>query len=284
MNLTTIKNIEAAASLISNAEAVLIYAGAGMSVDSGLEQYRGNDGLWTKHLDIEGHQIKYIDLMTHMAFDETPEKAWALAVSLMKKYEETVPHQGYNQLLELLKNKDYFVMTSNCDNQFEKAGFDTKRIYECHGSLKYMQCMDILERDTWPTPNIEIDMEKFAVKELPKCPKCGGNCRPNIYLFGDWFWVNTKSTSQLIKYIKWTKEATTKYTNIIAIEIGAGNTIATIRQASEKFVQDKYPLIRINPYDCSVKLPKHLAIEMGAKSAMEEISKLIFFRDKFGNL
>jgi len=73
MNLTTIKNIEAAASLISNAEAVLIYAGAGMSVDSGLEQYRGNDGLWTKYLDIEGHQIKYIDLMTHMAFDETPK-------------------------------------------------------------------------------------------------------------------------------------------------------------------------------------------------------------------
>ena len=275
MNPSTTTDIETAASLISNAEAVLIYAGAGMSVDSGLEQYRGKDGLWTRYLDIDGHQIKYMDLMTHMAFDETPEQAWALAASLMKKYEETMPHQGYGQLLDLLKNKDYFVMTSNCDHQFQKAGFDPNKIYECHGSLRYMQCMDILERDTWLTPKIEVDSVKFEVKELPKCPTCGAYCRPNIYLFGDWFWVSTRSTYQLIEYINWTKEATTKYANIIAIEIGAGNTIATIRQASEKFVEDKYPLIRINPNDCLVKQPNHMGIDMGAKHAIEEISTLV---------
>ena len=110
---------------------------------------------------------------------------------------------------------------------------------------------------------------------MPKCHTCGAYCRPNIYLFGDWFWVSTRSTYQLIEYINWTKEATTKYANIIAIEIGAGNTIATIRQASEKFVEDKYPLIRINPNDCLVKQPNHMGIDMGAKHAIEEISTLV---------
>lgn len=275
MNPNTNENIKTIATLISNADAILIYAGAGMSVDSGLEQYRGHDGLWTKHLEIGGHQVKYLDLMTHIAFDETPKQAWALAASLMQQYEETIPHQGYYQLLDLVKNKEYFVMTSNCDNQFQKAGFDPAKIYECHGSFRYMQCMDILERDTWLTPHIEINMETFEAKELPNCPKCGENCRPNIYLFGDWFWVSTRSTYQLIEYLNWTKEVTTKNKNIVAIEIGAGNTITSIRQASEKFVEDKYPLIRINPNDYKVKMPNHMVIELGAKSAIGEIYGLL---------
>jgi hypothetical protein len=80
----------------------------------------------------------------------------------------------------------------------------------------------------------------------------------------------------LIEYINWTKYVTAKNKNTVAFEIGAGNIITSLRQASEKFVQDKYPLIRINPNDCKVKLPNHLAIELGAKSEMEEISNLVF--------
>ena len=163
------------ADLIKKADAIAIFAGAGMGVDSGLEQFRGADGLWTKYITINEHKVKYQDLMTHHAFEKYPEKAWALVGSLIDNYTHIAPHDGFLQLLDIIKEKEYFVVTSNCDEHFQKAGFEELRIMECHGSIFYMQCMNHLEKEIWLTPKMNIDFENFEVKDsLPKCPHCGG--------------------------------------------------------------------------------------------------------------
>lgn len=128
-----------AINLIKEADAVAIFAGAGMSVDSGLNPFRGDDGIWTKSIIIEGKTYNHLDLMSHHAFIETPKIAWEFMLNLREKYHQTSPHEGYYKLLEILKDKEHFIVTSNIDEHFLKAGFDENRIFECHGSLNYMQ-------------------------------------------------------------------------------------------------------------------------------------------------
>ncbi len=275
MNKEIVNNLNLSAELIMKAEAIVVYAGAGMGVDSGLEQYRGENGLWTKNISIKNNKINYQDLLTHYSFEEIPNKAWAFIGSLIEKYSQTKPHDGFYKLLELLKNKNYFVVTSNCDEQFQKAGYAEEKIYECHGSIFYMQCMNIKEKEIWLTPEINVDQERFEACELPKCPNCGGNCRPNLFLFGDWFWVSTKYSQQQINFNKWAKEIKTNYQHILAIEIGAGKTISTIRNAAENFVKDNYPLLRINSFDADASLSNHISIPLSAKDSIEAIYKII---------
>jgi NAD-dependent SIR2 family protein deacetylase len=75
--------------LIKEADAVAIFAGAGMSVDSGLNPFRGDDGLWTKSMIIEGKTYNHLDLMSHHAFIETPITAWEFMFNLREKYHQT---------------------------------------------------------------------------------------------------------------------------------------------------------------------------------------------------
>jgi NAD-dependent SIR2 family protein deacetylase len=126
-----------------------------------------------------------------------------------------------------------------------------------------MQCLDILEREVWLTP--EIKTEKLQLADLPTCPNCGSICRPNVLLFGDWFWIPIRSTHQQIRYNRWSKEIKEKHKRIIAIEIGAGKTIRTVRNAAESFGSNIFPLIRVNPFDFETKMSNHISVQMNAK-------------------
>lgn len=260
-------NLNNVIDLINSADAAAVYAGAGMSVDSGLNPFRGEDGLWTKSISIEGKSYNHLDLMSHHAFIETPKEAWEFILNLKEKYEQTIPHEGYYKLLNALKNKEHFIVTSNIDEHFLKAGFSEYSILECHGSVNYIQCLDILEREVWLTP--EIKTENVQLANLPTCPNCGSICRPNVLLFGDWFWIPIRSTHQQIRYNKWCKEIKESKKRVVAIEIGAGKTIRTIRNAAESFASIKFPLIRVNPFDAETKMPNHISVQMSAKDFLK---------------
>lgn len=262
------RELSEAKKLISNADAIAIFAGAGMSVDSGLDSFRGNNGLWTASIPIEGVEYNYLDLMTHQAFDENPIDAWKFIIRLKEKFEQTNPHEGYYHLLELLRDKDYFIVSSNIDDQFLKAGFDENKILEIHGSINFMQCMDILEREIWLTP--DMNSYELRLDHLPRCPNCGGHCRPNILLFGDWFWISIRSVHQQLRFQKWSSEIKASKKKIVALEIGAGKTIPSIRKASETFAKE-CPLIRVNTMDYEIKAANHLSIQMGAKDFLLSI-------------
>lgn len=233
-----------------------------------------NNKLWTKSISINGEEIDYTNLITHHAFIEKPELAWGLIGSLMNQFTSTTPHKGYFKLLDILENKDYFIVTSNCDEHFQKAGFNENKILECHGSIYDMQCLNIEEKEIWLTPKINITGKTVKTTSPPKCPDCGTNCRPNILLFGDWFWLSTKAKHQQNRYNKWKKEAFLNYKNIIALEIGAGKTIPTIRKAAENFTKNKYPLIRVNPKDFDCNQNNHFPIPLKAETFLTQLTPL----------
>ena len=259
-------NIQQTIQLLKQADAIAIFAGAGMSADSGLKQFRGTNGLWEKAIKIHDKEIKHLDLMTHQAFEEMPKEAWTFIAYLMDKYTNAKAHIGYEKLHNLVKNKEHFVITSNIDEQFQKANFNEDNILEVHGSIFYMQSMDISEKEIWLTPKLIYDKKDFTLKSpVPKCLESEYNCRPNIMMFGDWFWVSTKSAHQQIRFNKWKKHIEKTCKNIVAIEIGAGETIRTIRASSERFSGNNIPLIRVNPNDFEVNQEHHISISMEAK-------------------
>jgi NAD-dependent SIR2 family protein deacetylase len=264
--------VEQAALLIRQADAVAIFAGAGMGVDSGLEQYRGTDSLWTRSITVNNQEINYYDLMKPLAFREQPELAWGLIGNRMEKYSATTPHDGFAILKELVLHKEYFIVTSNIDEQFQKAGFNTLRIFEFHGSIFNTQCGERMECGTWRTPYIKSSPESIhADPPFPECSTCYSYCRPNVLLFEDENFAPDISAEQQFRYMEWREQITSRLRKIVALEIGAGKTLPTIRRFAERFAGDDYPLIRRNPFDSETEQPNHISIPLGAGEGLRQV-------------
>jgi NAD-dependent SIR2 family protein deacetylase len=139
----------------------------------------------------------------------------------------------------------YFIFTSNIDGQFQKAGFPEDRILECHGSIHHLQCAKPCGRLIWSAGSLAIDinMETIqATSPLPRCVKCDSVARPNVLMFGDSGWIEDRSDEQYALYLSWLRERKGK--RIVAIELGAGTAIPTVRVECERHAST---LIRINP-------------------------------------
>ena len=89
-----------AAEVVKNADALYITAGAGIGVDSGLPDFRGNEGFWKAYPPIKKLGISFIDMANPSWFDENPPLAWAFYGHRLNLYRETKPHIGFNQLPE----------------------------------------------------------------------------------------------------------------------------------------------------------------------------------------
>mmetsp|Transcript_11420 Transcript_11420/g.22401 ORF Transcript_11420/g.22401 Transcript_11420/m.22401 type:complete len:277 (-) Transcript_11420:12-842(-) len=243
--------VKIATELIRKANFLVISTGAGMGVDSGLPDFRGNQGFWKAYPPFKDKALTFPTCSNPMWFRNDPQFAWGFFGHRLNLYRSTIPHEGFNILKRWAKAKeDYFVFTSNVDGHFQKAGFDDNRILECHGTINYMQCVDnhICKGDIWSAErvNVEVDPETFRAKgELPKCIHCKGLARPNILMFGDYEWIPDRTAAQEDNYAKAVRgpQKTT-----VVIEIGAGTAVRTVRNFSENFVYRKRgDLIRINP-------------------------------------
>jgi NAD-dependent SIR2 family protein deacetylase len=264
---------------LQEAQVVIITAGAGMGVDSGLPDFRGNEVFWKAYPPIEKLGISFEEMANPKWFAVNPSLAWAFYGHRLNLYRKTVPHEGFEILLDYVKekNSNYFIFTSNVDGQFQKPGFDKDKIYEVHGSIHHLQCSNhrcntkIWENDEL----IEINMEKFEAITIPICPKCGDIVRPNILMFNDWHWLSNRSSSQKARYNKWWKVNRDK--KIIIIEVGAGTAIPTVRIEGEGKAQ-KYKntkLIRINPREFNVNSNIGYSISMGGLNGIKTLLNTI---------
>ena len=179
------KNLKKAAEILKNADALLISAGAGIGVDSGLPDFRGNEGFWKAYPPIAKLGKSFVEMANPEWFHRNPKLAWAFYGHRLNLYRKTIPHTGFTQLLHIARGKPggYFVFTSNVDGQFQTAGYDDSRIEECHGSIHHLQCVQPCSDDIWDASDIKvnIDEEVFeALEPLPRCRTCGGTARPNI--------------------------------------------------------------------------------------------------------
>lgn len=123
-----------AAVLLRQAQAVLVVAGAGMSCDSGLPDFRGSKGFYK----MGGKEISMEDVDFHDP--KLRPRAWGYITKMREAFLTAAPHQGYGALRRMLQGTDFFVCTSNIDGYFARARFCALRLYECHGSLDWLQC------------------------------------------------------------------------------------------------------------------------------------------------
>src|SRR5690606_9571043 len=113
------------------------------------------------------------------AFRKHPRLAWGFYGHRLALYRATQPHEGFSILRRWAERMRHgaFVFTSNVDGQFQKAGFDTARVAECHGSLHVLQCMDACHDGWWPADALQPEVDTAAcelISPMPVCPQCGG--------------------------------------------------------------------------------------------------------------
>ncbi len=264
---------ERAAALIDQADGLLVTAGAGMGVDSGLPDFRGGQGFWGAYPALGRAQISFESIASPDAFESHPRQAWGFYGHRLNLYRHTLPHDGFRILLELGDELPCgtFVFTSNVDGQFQKAGFRDTEICEVHGSIHHLQCMQGCAGDIWPvrdfTPVVD-EAECLLVSEFPICPHCGGLARPNILMFGDWNWLSFRERIQHSRMQSWLSGVERP----VVIELGAGRQIPTVRMLGESL---DAPLIRINRHEAQVGLSRNVSLPLGALHGLQRIAAIL---------
>lgn len=218
-----------------------------MGVDSGLPDFRGNEGFWNAYPPMKRLGLSFVDMANPRWFATDPAQAWGFYGHRLQLYRETKPHAGFETLRSWIAERPAggFVFTSNVDGHFQRAGFDPDRIMECHGSLNHLQCMENCGGAIWTADEVcvEVDPDTFrAADPLPRCPMCGALARPNVLMFGDYGWLEDRTAAQQRRYEQWLRDIGPR--EFVVVECGAGTAVPTVRLESESH---RTRLIRINP-------------------------------------
>lgn len=271
--------INRAAEAIHNCDGLIIGAGAGMGVDSGLPDFRGNQGLWKAYPALGKARFDFTQAANPRLFASQPKLAWGFYGHRLKLYRETKPHNGFQILKKIASQlaNGYQVFTSNVDGHFQAAGFNESRIYECHGSINYLQCSQPCCNEIWSASETTpiIDSENcLLTSKLPSCRFCGAISRPNILMFGDYAWIDTRSHLQAANM----QTNLSRMKNPVVIECGAGTAIPTVRYFCE---QQSAPLIRINPRESHTNNQQGISLNCGAYQGLCLILKTLTERGFF---
>ena len=166
------------------------------------------------------------------------------------------------------------VFTSNVDGQFQKAGFAEDVLTEVHGSLHHWQCLRPGCHDLWPADaaDVQVDATTFrALGELPHCPQCGGLARPNVLMFGDGQWEESRTARQQERLETWLQKRRGK--PLVVIECGAGTAVPSVRAFCEFLAARRgAQLIRINLREPQGP-PGTLGLGCGALEGLQQIAK-----------
>jgi len=272
--MTTInEQLKIAADWIRDADGILIAAGAGMGVDSGLPDFRGENRFWRAYPALKAEGIGFQDIANGKAFRSNPIRAWGFYGHRLNLYRRTVPHTGYDILRRWASEKEHgaFVFTSNVDGHFQKAGFPENSILECHGSIHFLQCSRACSYDVWSADEFQPEVDEkqcFLTSPLPDCPKCGSVARPNILMFDDWDWIETRTNRQRMRFEAWLLSVE----RLVVVELGAGRAIPTVRNMSERNGQR---VIRINTDEYTIDLRKGIGLSGRALDLLAILDLLI---------
>ncbi|MEM7410538.1 MAG: Sir2 family NAD-dependent protein deacetylase [Myxococcota bacterium] len=164
-----------ARSWIDAAERVVVLTGAGISTDSGIPDFRGPQGVWTKNPEAE----KMATISHYMADPEVRKRAWQTRLEMGDW--NLAPNDGHRALVNLEgRGKLDTLITQNVDGLHERAGTDRDKLVEIHGTLSDVVCMECNERAP-----MERALERVrAGEEDPDCRSCGGILKSATISFG----------------------------------------------------------------------------------------------------
>ena len=236
---------------IKDADAIIIGAGAGLSTAAGVN-YGSKD--FDKNFPELVKHYGFTDMYTSSFYDfDTEEERWSywakhinyLCISMDAS-------DTYKNLFNLIKDKEYFVLTTNVDQQFLKAGFDSDKVFEVQGTLTKIQCSRACHNKLYDDTEMIQEMLKknkdikIPSELVPKCSICGEamdvNLRKDNFFVEDDNWEKHS-----IHYETFINDNKNK--KLLLLELGAGfNTPDIIRYPFEDLT-DKLPnafLIRVN--------------------------------------
>jgi len=237
--------------MVKGAETVLVFAGAGMSADSGLTTYQDTEGFYREYPLYKVLNKSYVSMMSSNTLLTEPYLAWGYYAHQYRLYCNAIPHEGYTALLELCQSKeDYFVVTTNVDGLFKKAGFSEEKVHEVHGTIHRLQCSIPCHREVWQTDGLQVEIDYSTMKaldHLPLCPKCGHLSRPNICMYGDtdehYVWEEAEKSAMRLR--KWKTENTQRKVLILEIGVGTDGLKRHIERVRTDF--EDLRVVRINP-------------------------------------
>ena len=277
MPATTDSNIRRAADILTHADALIVTAGAGMGVDSGLPDFRGNEGFWKAYPALGKARINFTSAASPDSFVKDPRLAWGFYGHRIALYRRTVPHRGF-ALLKHWGSKmtnGLSVFTSNVDGQFQIAGYDPALVNECHGSIHHLQCMTPCSEAIWEANDFLPEVDEAAcqlLNDFPRCPHCGDMARPNVLMFGDWSWIPARQEAQAMRQAQWLSSIQ----NPVVIELGAGTAIPTVRHFSENVCRRVGGrLIRINLRESQVPRKDDIGLPMTGLEGLQAMAEVL---------
>ncbi|MDO4623383.1 MAG: Sir2 family NAD-dependent protein deacetylase [Eubacteriales bacterium] len=180
-------DIRKIAEKIEQADAILIGASNGLSITEGIHLFANNRAFQEVFGDF---QDKYglQNLLSGMLGQwPSEDEMWAFWSRMVNHYSNNYePSDAMKDLRAIVGGKDCFVVTSNGEQHFEKAGFADEKVFEVEGDWLHMQCADGCHQERYEWSALA---EKMAVKQvdgkvpsdlIPRCPKCGGAMIPNM--------------------------------------------------------------------------------------------------------
>ena len=270
-----VEMLRRAGDALAEAQGLLICAGAGMGVDSGLPDFRGDEGFWRAYPPMRHLGISFSEMADPRWFSRDPELAWGFYGHRLHLYRDTVPHEGFAVLRRLAPQASRFVFTSNVDGQFQRAGFDPQTVCEVHGSIHHLQSHDGPDEGIWSADGVHVDVDPQTFRAhapFPETPQ-GRLARPNILMFGDWNWNGTRSRAQGTRLEGWLEALGTS--PLVVIELGAGTAVPTVRNLSDRLTRrPRTTLIRINPREAHGPSGT-LGLELGAAEACAALESAV---------
>ena len=272
-----IKNLQTA---LREADTVVIGAGAGLSTSAGFV-YTGErfEKYFSDFAEKYGIQDMYSGGFYPFA---TPEEHWAYwsRYIYINRYMDA-PKPVYDDLLKLVQDKDYFVITTNVDHCFQKAGFDKKRLFYTQGDYGLFQCSEPCCQETFENETAIREMVrrqedmKVPTELLPVCPHCG---KPLT--------MNLRSDNKFVEDEGWHRAAE-RYENflrtraggkILFLELGVGyNTPVIIKypfwQMTAKNPNAIYACINQGQAVCPQEIQRQaICINIDLGNALQELS------------
>ncbi len=267
--------IERLKEALFSADAIVIGAGAGLSTAAGFT-YSGER--FEKYFSDFGAKYGFHDMYAGGFYPyPTPEEHWAYwsRYILVNRYMDP-PKPVYQKLFDLVKDKDYFVITTNVDHCFQKAGFDKKRLFYTQGDYGLFQCSEPCHNKTYDNEELVRRMVaeqremRIPTELIPRCPVCGKPMTMNLRA-DDKFVEDEGWAAACERYERFL--AAHKRDNILYLELGVGyNTPAII----------KYPFWRLTAQN---KKATYACINYGEAFCPEQIAgQAICLNDDIGTI
>jgi NAD-dependent deacetylase len=170
--------LDQAAAALTPAEGILVFTGAGLSTESGIPDFRGPNGLWTK-VDPEDFNIgRYVESR------ELRVRSWRMHIEgeLWGARSTVQPNKGHMAIARLDHARRLAgVVTQNVDGLHIKSGLDEDMVAELHGNVRHSHCLSCGGR--WPTETV-LEWIDGGVDD-PRCPDCGGMVKTDTVMFGE---------------------------------------------------------------------------------------------------